>query len=92
MPKKLENDTAYLNNPNLKKVGTVHEFTEYEISEYIKCKKDPCYFAEKYIKIVSVDDGLVDFKLYPYQRKLIKNFEKNRYNIVKFPFLPPIAA
>lgn len=91
MAKKQENDTAYLNNPNLKKVGTVHEFTEEQITEYVKCKKDPCYFAENYVKIVSVDHGLVDFKLYPYQRKLIKAFDKHRYNICKFPNLSPIA-
>lgn len=84
MPKKLDDDTSYLNNPNLKKVGTVHEFTEHQITEYVKCKKDVCYFAEKYIKIVNVDDGLVDFKLYPYQRKLLKAFDKHRYTICKF--------
>ena len=48
---------AYLGNPNLKKVNTPVEFTEEQIVEYQKCAKDPLYFMEKYIQIVSLDEG-----------------------------------
>jgi hypothetical protein len=92
MAKKPLDDSAYLNNPNLKKVGTVHQFTAEQITEYVKCKKDPVYFTEKYIKIVNVDDGLIDFKLYDYQRTVIKTFQKHRYTIIKFPFLPLVLV
>lgn len=43
---------------------------------------DPVYFAEKYIKVISLDSGLVDFKLYPYQREMFNHFNENRFNVV----------
>ena len=75
----------YLGNPNLKKVNTPQEFTKEHIEEFLKCKKDPVYFTEKHIKIVNVDEGLVSFDMYKFQKKLIRNFHKNRFNICKMP-------
>ena len=75
----------YLGNPNLKKVNTPQEFTKEHIQEFLKCKKDPVYFTEKHIKIVNVDEGLVSFDMYKFQKKLIRNFHKNRFNICKMP-------
>ena len=75
----------YLGNPNLKKANTTQEFTEEHIVEFLKCKSDPVYFTEKHIKIVNVDEGLVTFNMYKYQKKLIKNFHKHRFNICKMP-------
>ena len=76
---------VYLGNPNLKKANTQIEFTEEQIIEFLKCKEDPVYFARNYIKIVSLDHGLVPFEMYPFQEKLIDNFHKNRFNICKMP-------
>ena len=78
-------DNIYLGNPNLKKANTEIEFTEEQILEIVKCKDDPVYFARNYIKIVSLDHGLVPFEMYPFQEKLITNFHKNRFNICKMP-------
>ena len=78
-------DNIYLGNPNLKKANTPHEFTEEQVIEFIKCKNDPVYFARNYIKIVSLDHGLVNFDMYPFQEKLIQNFHDNRFNICKMP-------
>ena len=58
------NDNVYLGNPNLKKANTQIEFTQENIIEFLKCKEDPVYFAKKYIKIVSLDEGLVPCLLY----------------------------
>ena len=79
------NDNVYLGNPNLKKANTQIEFTQENIIEFLKCKEDPVYFAKKYIKIVSLDEGLVPFNLYPFQEKLVNNFHNNRFNICKMP-------
>ena len=76
---------VYLGNPNLKKANTQIEFTQENIIEFLKCKDDPVYFANNYIKIVSLDEGLVPFKQYPFQKKLIQNFHENRFNICKMP-------
>ena len=78
-------DNVYLGNPNLKKANTPIEFTEENVIEFMRCKNDPVYFAKKYIKIVSLDEGLVNFNLYPFQEKLINNFHNNRFNICKMP-------
>jgi hypothetical protein len=80
----MSND-VYLGNPLLKKANTPIEFTEEQIIEFLKCKEDPVYFARNYIKIVSLDHGLVPFEMYPFQEKLIDNFHKNRFNICKMP-------
>ena len=78
-------DNVYLGNPNLKKANTPHEFTEEQIIEFLKCKEDPVFFARNYIKIVSLDEGLVPFSLYDFQEKLINRFHENRFNICKMP-------
>ena len=78
-------DDIYLGNPNLKKSNTEIEFTQEQILEFLACKEDPVYFAKKYIKIVSLDEGLVPFDLYPFQEKLIRNFHEERFNICKMP-------
>ena len=76
---------VYLGNPNLKKANTAIEFTKDQIEEFIKCKDDPVYFARNYIRIVSLDEGLVPFEPYKFQEKLISRFHKNRFNICMMP-------
>ena len=76
---------VYLGNPNLKKANTPIQFSAKQIEEFLRCKNDPVYFAQKYVKIVSLDEGLVPFKPYKFQEKLIKRFHKNRFNICKMP-------
>ena len=75
----------YLGNPNLKKANTQQSFTEEHVKEFLKCKNDPVYFTEKHIRIVNVDEGLVHFNMYKFQKKLLKNFHKHRFNICKMP-------
>ena len=76
---------VYLGNPLLKKANTQIEFTAEQVDEFIKCKKNPVYFAKNYIKIVTLDHGLQQFKPYYFQEKLINNFHSNRFNICKMP-------
>ena len=76
---------AYLGNPNLKKVNTPVEFTKEQILEFQKCAKDPIYFMENYIRIVSLDEGLVPFKMYDFQRHIVRTIHDNRFTICKLP-------
>ena len=78
-------DDIYLGNPNLKKANVAQEFTQEQIEEFMRCAADPVYFANNYMKIVSLDEGLIQFKPYDFQEKLIKNFHENRFNICKMP-------
>jgi hypothetical protein len=74
-----------MGNPNLKKVGTEIQFTQEQVREYLKCKDDPVYFARNYIKIISLDEGIVPFKMWDFQEELIESFHENRFNIAKLP-------
>ena len=73
---------SYNGNMNVKRDGAITEFTRKEINEYQRCMRDPSYFAKKYCKIISLDKGLVNFKLYPYQEKMFDHFNENRFSIV----------
>ena len=75
----------YLGNPNLKKANVTQEWTKQEVEEYAKCMKDPLYFIQEYIKIVSLDEGLVPFKLYDFQKEMVGTFHNNRFTICKLP-------
>jgi len=80
----MSND-AYLGNPNLKKINTPVEFSQDQIVEYQKCEEDPLYFMEKYVRIVSLDEGLVPFKMYDFQKKIVDTIHNNRFTICKLP-------
>jgi len=80
----MSND-AYLGNPNLKKVNTPVEFTKENIIEFQKCAEDPIYFMETYMKIVSLDEGLVPFKMYDFQKHIVRTIHDNRFTICKLP-------
>ena len=73
---------GYLGNPSVKRDGVVSDFTKEEVIEYKKCMQDPAYFARNYVKIISLDEGLVPFDLYDYQEKMFDHFNDNRFSIV----------
>jgi len=75
----------YLGNPNLKKAHTPSRFTKKQIEEVMKCLENPKYFIEQYLKIVTIDKGLVPFEMYDFQRKMVDTFHDNRFTICKLP-------
>ena len=68
----------YNANSLLKAAGVKIPFTEEQVQEYIKCQNDPIYFIENYCKIVSLDHGLIPFKLYDCQVEKVKVIHENR--------------
>ena len=76
---------TYLGNPNLKAKGVPVNFDKEHVKEYIKCSKNPVYFAKNYVKIINVDKGLVPFKLYKFQKEMVETFNANRFSICKLP-------
>ena len=78
-------DAVYLGNPNLKKANVAQEWTKEEVEEYARCMKDPIYFIQNFIKIVSLDEGLVPFELYDFQKEMVGTFHNNRFTICKLP-------
>ena len=81
----MSGDSVYLRNPNLKKANVQQTWTKEEVEEYAKCMKDPIYFIQQYIKIVSLDEGLIPFKLYDFQKEMVGTFHNNRFTICKLP-------
>ena len=73
---------TYLGNPNVKRDGVAEQWTQESILEYKKCMDNPIYFAEKYVKVISLDEGLVPFILYPYQREMFERFNEHRFNVI----------
>lgn len=77
--------TGYLGNKNLKQAAETVEFTRDNILEYTRCMKDPIYFIKNYIKIISLDDGLIPFDLFDYQIRFIESLHNNRRVLGLFP-------
>ena len=49
--------------------------------EYVKCASDPVHFFRKYCYITHPLKGRILFHLYPFQEKVLYQFQKNNYNI-----------
>jgi hypothetical protein len=75
----------YLGNSNLKAAGVNVNFSEKQIEEYVRCSQDPLYFIKHYVKIVSLDKGLVPFDPYEFQEEMIEAVHTNRFVICKMP-------
>ena len=73
---------TYLTNTNVKRDGIVQNWNAEDVKTYHRCMKDPVYFTENFIKIISLDTGLIKFELYEYQKNMFKQFGDNRFNIV----------
>lgn len=69
-------------NKNVKKANTETEFTPEQAMELIRCKRDPIYFIQNYVRVQHPVKGSIPFKLYRYQKRLIRAYQQNRYNIV----------
>ncbi len=53
------------------------------IEEFKKCSTDPEHFISQYIKVTHPVRGLVPFKLYPFQERILSDLEENRFNILR---------
>ena len=73
---------TYLGNAQVKRDGVQQGWSKDDILEYQRCMKDPVYFAEKYGKVINLDEGLVPFEMYPYQKEMFEHFQDNRFSIV----------
>lgn len=75
-------DRGYNGNPLLKKSRKTINWTQELIDEYTKCALDPIYFAERYMKVVNVDLGLITIPLHDFQKEIIRNMHTGRTVVV----------
>ena len=73
-----QKQNSYNGNQNLKQIGYEMQFSSEEVKELLKCREDPIYFIEKYCYIVSLDKGLIPFKLYDCQKEKVDTILNNR--------------
>lgn len=73
----------YLGNKKLKRIGVKQQMTQEQVDEYIRCAEDPEYFINRYVKIITLDRGLVHIDLYPYQKAAVPKIKDNRQVIIK---------
>lgn len=65
---------------------TLDDMNAYDVqrqtAEYRKCALSFAYFATKYIKILHPKKGLIPFVMFNYQRRVIQEYETERFNII----------
>jgi len=74
---------GYMSNPRLRRAGQEISLSKEEVKIYLKCARDPIYFIETFVKIVTIDEGIVPIKLWKFQKKLLKICHDNNRVIVK---------
>jgi hypothetical protein len=79
------NNQGYRNNPKLKPPGIQLNYTEEQLKEYVRCANDPVYFCKKYVKVKTLDKGVMPFELYDYQQRFVNTIHANRFTISKWP-------
>ena len=80
-----EGGYSFLGNPLLKPVGAKIELTAEQAQALIRCRKDPIYFIRNFVKIISLDEGVIPFNMWPFQERLVETMEANRFVIAKMP-------
>ena len=81
----LSSNQIYLGNARLKKAGVQLDYTEEQIQELVRCSQDIEYFCKTYMKIVSVDEGVIPLEVYDFQKDIMKSVVHNRFSICKMP-------
>lgn len=64
-----------MSNP-IKKAGEIESFDPKMAKELIRCQRDPVYFIDNYCRVVHPVKGEVPFKLYDYQKDMIRMYEQ----------------
>ena len=72
---------CYNGNILIKKAFSKPSLSAYHILEIAKCAEDPVYFIENYCRIISLDEGIIPFRLYDYQKEMIDMYVNNRFSL-----------
>jgi hypothetical protein len=70
----------YEGNPNLRKGNIVFNYTNEELREIKRCATDIVYFANNYCTVMT-DEGLQTITLRDYQENMLRQFQKERFNV-----------
>lgn len=72
---------CYKNDTGIRGPNVMFPYTEEQLDEIKKCKSDSFYFIENYVKINTLDSGVVLFEPFQYQKNMIKMMDENRFTV-----------
>lgn len=85
MIERLDGKNLFRANPFLKKEGVQLNYTQAQLENFVRYSRSPIDFVEENFKIVNLDAGLMNIKLYEYQKRAIDTIHKNKFTIFKQP-------
>jgi hypothetical protein len=69
-------------NENILRKDGTFKWTDEMVADFKLCNKSILHFAENHFYIISLDRGKEKIELYKYQKRLLKAFKSNRFNVV----------
>jgi hypothetical protein len=72
----------FKNEIGVRRSGVTFKLSDDEIQEYIRCKLDIHYFAEKYCKVKTEDGSIRNITLRDYQKDILDLYTNNRFSIL----------
>jgi hypothetical protein len=79
---KRHEDPWFKGEVGIRKSRLTFRMTEEEIQEYIKCKLDIKYFAQKYCMVKTEDGSIKNITLRDYQKDILDLYFNNRFTIL----------
>lgn len=72
----------YKGNENLLRGNATLKWTKEMEDDLRLCRKSILHFAENHFFILTLDEGRRKIELYKYQKRLLKSYKSNRFNII----------
>lgn len=72
---------TYNGNILIKKAFAKSDLSMDHTIEVMRCSMDPIYFIEKYCRIISLDEGIIPFRLFEYQKEMIQMYAESRFSL-----------
>jgi hypothetical protein len=69
-------------NLSIKKAYAQTEYTPESIQDLIRCKSDPVYFIEKFVKVQHPTKGILPMELYEYQKRMLAAIHEKKDTVV----------
>jgi len=62
---------------------THYGYEQWQVEEIRKCTASYGYFCENYVRIIHPMKGIIPFRLYDFQKRVVSEYDKNQFNIIK---------
>lgn len=70
-------------NPRIRNANEPVEITPQQVQEFKKCAEDVVYFCEHYAKVQHPVKGSINFKLYDYQKEMLRLYQDETHVVIK---------